>query len=376
MPAVSVISMVIMILISLVQIIREKQKLHFHILGGLFLIVFLLYAISFFYSENVSFALKELEQKLSFLIFPIIFFSLPKFTSTQKKTILNTFVLGSVASCIILFINASIQYFETGVFISYVKYTALLGGHPSYLGLYYIFAFFIVVYRIFNDEKVFDLKKFQHRETILLGVILLILYINIFLIVARMPILVFLGIVTVSTIFYFYNKKKIGVGFLLAIIEFLIIVGSVYITPRQGKQFSNIKKDARVKLWQSSIKCIEVAPLFGHGLGDRKDILLHQYKKDKLDHALKNKHNTHNQYLDTSVAIGIVGALFLLLLFCIPLIWAIKEKHYIYIVFLLISLGCMLTESMLERQAGIFFILFFNCFFASQYFPNKVFNIK
>lgn len=376
MPAVSVISMVLLVVISLFKIIREKQKLSFHILSVLFLIVFFLHALSFFYSENISFALKELEQKLSFLIFPIIFFALPKLTSIQIKSILNAFVLGSVASGIILLTNACIQYFDTGTFISYSYYTALLSGHPSYLGLYYIFAFFIVIYQIFNFEKVFDLKRFQFLETTLLGFILFTLYVNIFLVVARMPILVFLGIVTISTIFYFYKKKKLGLGILLAIAEFFIIAGSVYITPLSTRRFTNVKVDTRKELWIASIKCIDTAPFFGHGIGDRKDKLMAQFKKDKLEYALSKKFNAHNQCLDTSIAIGIVGSLFLFLIFCVPLIWAIKEQNYIYIVFLLASLGCLLTESMLERQAGIFFILFFNCFFASQYFPNKIFNIK
>ena len=371
MPAVSVISMVFMIILSLYQIVRGKQKLRFHILSSLFLIVFLLYAVSFFYSENLSFALKELEQKISFLIFPIIFFSLPKLTPNQKKSILNAFVLGSLASGIILFSNALILYFETDIFISYTRYTRFLGGHPSYFGLYYIFAFFIVIYKIFKCKKVFNLKKLQDLESIFLGIILLILYVNIFLVVARMPILIFLGIVTSSTLVYFYKKKKLGLGILLATSEFLIIIGSVYITPRSSNRFANVKNNTRIELWTSSIRCIKNAPFFGYGIGDRKDILLNQYEKDNLKNSLKKKHNAHNQYLDTSIAIGIIGALFLSLLFSIPLMWAFKEQNYIYFVFLLICLGSLITESMLERQAGIFFMLFFNCFFASQYLSER-----
>jgi hypothetical protein len=46
-------------------------------------------------------------------------------------------------------------------------------------------------------------------------------------------------------------------------------------------------------------------------------------------------------------------------LFFVPLYIAIKKGHYLFATFLFIIGSSFLTESMLERQAGVSFVAFF-----------------
>src|SRR5690606_2483356 len=68
----------------------------------------------------------------------------------------------------------------------------------------------------------------------------------------------------------------------------------------------------RIRKWKNAINTIKDSPFFGHGIGDQKRVLLNQYKKDKFYIGYYEKFNAHNQYLDTSIAIGLFGLLILL----------------------------------------------------------------
>ena len=75
--------------------------------------------------------------------------------------------------------------------------------------------------------------------------------------------------------------------------------------------------------------------------------------------SLNQGYNFHNQYLQTFAEIGIFGFVSLCLLLVFPFVLSIKNKDYLTISFLFIVGASFLTESMLERQAGVVFFAFF-----------------
>ena len=82
-------------------------------------------------------------------------------------------------------------------------------------------------------------------------------------------------------------------------------------------------------------------------------------KNNRYNEFVKYAYNYHNQYLQSFAAIGLFGGLLLLILLVIPGVQFLIKKKYLEVVFLFIVGSCFLTESMLERQAGVAFISFF-----------------
>ena len=117
---------------------------------------------------------------------------------------------------------------------------------------------------------------------------------------------------------------------------------------------------ARIEIWKVSFQIIRENLLFGAGTGDVKKELLEKYKTNHIDPALDSRLNAHNQYLQTSIAIGMTGFLVLIISLVFPGIYALKRKQTIYLTFLVLFAFHILVESMLERQAGVVFYAFFN----------------
>lgn len=90
--------------------------------------------------------------------------------------------------------------------------------------------------------------------------------------------------------------------------------------------------------------------------------------------AIKNEANSHNQYFDTLISVGIIGLLLMLSFFVLPLVLMIKRKKYdiVYLSFMFIILFNAVFESIFERQLGIiFFLLFYLLFFHVTFCQNN-----
>jgi hypothetical protein len=115
-----------------------------------------------------------------------------------------------------------------------------------------------------------------------------------------------------------------------------------------------------VKIWKSSLDLIAENPFFGVGTGDIKDQLSKSYEKNNFQIGVLLSYNSHNQFLNTWVALGIPGLISLLLIFYLGVRISIQKKDWVYFSFILIMILNCLTESVLEKQAGIFFFSAFN----------------
>lgn len=80
-----------------------------------------------------------------------------------------------------------------------------------------------------------------------------------------------------------------------------------------------------------------------------------------IQNCIKNNLNAHNQFSDTIIAVGVIGLILLLSFFIYPIFLWIKNKNFDIVFFslLLIIAFNSLFESVLERQMGIMFFVFF-----------------
>lgn len=115
----------------------------------------------------------------------------------------------------------------------------------------------------------------------------------------------------------------------------------------------------RFEYWRTTFHIIAANPLFGVGTGDLPEAFNQQYIKMKSNLASQFRLRSHNQYLAITVAFGIVGLIWFLLVLFYPGIKTRGFNNYFYIVFWLILMFSMLTEDTIETQEGATFFAVF-----------------
>ncbi|MBL4653856.1 MAG: O-antigen ligase family protein [Flavobacteriales bacterium] len=130
-------------------------------------------------------------------------------------------------------------------------------------------------------------------------------------------------------------------------------------TNMEFKKESTESTEVRYFIWKSSVELLSNNFLFGVGTGDVIDELNEVYAANGYKGALSRSFNPHNQYFQTTIAIGVLGLTSLLVMFIYLFGQGIKHKKVIQIQFILMVSVFALTESILERQEGIVFFTFF-----------------
>jgi O-antigen ligase len=346
------------------------------------LFVFYLFGIS--YSNNFESGLKAIETKLSILILPLIYSSYYQITLNNINRYLKSFIFGCIVYAIVCLGWATYSYFKPvytdcyGVLLNlgsnYFYYTNLSRiFHPSYMAMYLIFSLTSIWFFLF--------KRLITLNYLLILIILLL--ITFVLLLSSKSGWISLSIWVVNFTIWMFSTKR----FFLSLLIFLSIIGAfltfnLYFTPTFSNRIPNLSviknaikgKDEqnnkittsddgsarRVFVWKASVDVIKQNLLWGVGTGDTRDELLDMYLKKGMKAEYNTALNSHNQYLNTGVTLGILGVFVLLLCLGIPFFIALKQNSYLLVGFIsLISIN-FLFESMLETQAGVIFYAFFN----------------
>lgn len=360
----------ITVIIILFFLVEENIKAVFKKLNGnkyplLFMAVYLFYLAGMIYSENKVFGWNDLGMKLSLFLFPV-FLAGKKIGSTNGfKLALKAFVTGCCLSAVILIIRACYLFFSKNQnAFFYESFSFYM--HPTYLAMYFNFA--IAVLLLGGDS----INKFARYQKIIFS---LILSAAIVLISSKAGLLGLVLVFIVSFIVFAVSRRKAKFVFLLA-----IILGGIYfilnyfidqhqnrfktlehILDKKGlDKTSSESSMSRIFVWKSCTELIKAHPVFGVGTGDIKDELIKLYQQNGITGALTKKLNAHNQFLQTAVALGLIGCLILTASLFLPLVRFFILKEWLYVAFLLLIIFNFLFESMLERQDGIMFYAFFN----------------
>ncbi len=353
--------------------IKKSNLKLFFLLSSLYI----LYLLGLLYTQNYSYAFKDLETKLALLIFPLLFLISPRINEHSRDSILKLFIWGCIASIalntIMSFyfliiekneISNGIHNDNFGIYF-FLKDRVSHFLHPSYLSMYLLFAFCIVFY-FYEIKK--TISKFY-------ALILLLLLSTFILLLASKAGILLLFIFSIYLFAYYIFIKKI---FLIPVIGISILIAAFTMlhnfVPEFGQRIdSSIKaisanndsnnnpesSFARLRIWSACISIIKEHAVVGVGTGDVKDVLLNKYAELGMNNELDKKYNAHNQFLQTFIALGIAGFLSLCLLLLAPIKSALRNKDYVLIFFLVIFSINILFESMLEVQAGVLFFAFF-----------------
>jgi len=206
------------------------------------------------------------------------------------------------------------------------------------------------------------------------GLVLLVIFcsIMVYLLFSRTGLIsLFLVLFVYFLIFVFNLKNKIlKLAMLLFIVMFVVAGGFVFSqngrmknTYVQLKKFlanpSDVSKnDDRLFIWGLSLDIIKENPIFGVGTGDSKDELMIKYEENQMEDALKARLNVHNQFLETTIQLGLAGLMSLMLIFFWSFAMAIRKHNTMLALVLSVNALFLLFESVLNTQTGVYYFVF------------------
>ncbi len=344
----------------------------------LFTLLYLIYGFSMFYTDNKALGWFSLEIKLSLFLLPIVvWFS--NFNYKNHLTLgLKWFLYGAILSGFLNFIDAGIQYSSTADYTEFFYGKFSVFHHPSYIAMYFNLAIIIIYYHSFKPKKNLIIKA---RKAII-GVAFFSLQIGL---LSSKSGLITMMLTHIVAITYWTIKHKYYFRSFATVLVLSLSLGLVYsystsfqnrvnelTSVLSAKETSKTSSTGvRIYAWHTSIALLREHPLLGCGIGDASNALTASYKKQNLTKMVDKKINAHNQFLETGVAIGVLGLSILLLQLLLPLIFSIRENAYLYAFFIILFILNLVTESMLETQSGIVFYVVFNTLFFAAFFQKK-----
>lgn len=341
---------------------------------------FILHVVSAILSDNQQESMRAIEVKLGFLAFPYFFF-LFKINSFTIRRMVIAFISGCFFALVACLLRALWIYIADGEnHFYYNKFSYFM--HAGYFSMYMLFAsvvLFLVYPLWFEKEK---------WLTIIRLFLILSFIIGIFLCASKIGIIALLAVGILLPIIKYKEVITPGrfVVFLLALCTLVAILYVALPTPfeRLTNAFKtasseNIDKTSsestavRMLIWGESMEIIKTNFWWGVGAGDANDVLQESYKEHGLTGALEHNLNTHNQYFQTFIGLGVIGMIILVISTLGAMIYGFIKHNTLLVLFSVIIILNFLVESMLQTQAGNLFYGFFLCLLL-QYNLMKISN--
>lgn len=346
-----------------------------------FPILFLIYVLGLAFTENFDYGGKDIETRLSFLLLPLFYGASKRSYKIKLSPIVWAFNIGAL---VYLAIRLNAAYDCMAIERSRVCFEsyALSGWiHPTYASLY------LIAGSGFGLIDAFQ-KGGHWIKRIAAILVTIVFYYFVYKFYSLGPWIGFLGMAVTVLFAFFYFRKKValffvGVGIIgvagVLAVQNLDLLRSDYdaVSNELGAYFSD--KDAyieanrmtpgsvnaRLLIWNVSFEMIADHP-FGVGTGDGKDVLMDYYRKNGMDAFADKKLNQHCQYLQTAGSVGVISALFLIAALGYYILIGFREKNFYLIVLVALFATSSFFESILERQWGILFFIFFLTLFLAE----------
>jgi O-antigen ligase len=227
----------------------------------------------------------------------------------------------------------------------------------------YILTAIIFVLHFIKEKTVSNFQK--------LLLLLIFIYFSIFIVQlsSRMAIVILYLVTLFNLVQYIVEKKKIIKGLSLLILFHslaFILIMNIGVTKYRFQHLMGFTyytgytvndSNHKIKLWTAAISANQNIFL-GNGIGDVQTALNNEYEKADLKTPLLLEYNSHNQYIQYYVGLGIIGlATFLYLLFYYTKLF-IVTKNTVGLQFILVIAILSFTECLWNRHNGIVFIVF------------------
>lgn len=362
---------VLILLMFIVGVVMKKYTLNRVLTSQLYppLVLYLLWIIGCFYSNRIEESLSELQLKSTILLFPFLFFFMNGKYNYRK--VLLAFVAGCLVAILICLFRAVYLYATTHVVDSFLYADLSFFMHPGYFSMYLVFSSLIIIF--WNNEIAGDGEwKFN---SYIISFLLLLHYLMIALLSSRTNYIALIILLFVILYYLLFRKRQVR-KVIMMFAGLIIFIGILFIMLNSSqvhriKRIGNIltekeinistteSVDVRLLIWRCSFRIIRNNFWTGVGTADVKEALLKEYSVEHISGAEEKELNAHNEYLQTWIGLGTPGLLALLLLIFLTMYNSIKERNHLLTFFLILVAINFLTESMLQRQAGVVFFAFF-----------------
>ncbi|MDO7612704.1 MAG: O-antigen ligase family protein, partial [Crocinitomicaceae bacterium] len=258
----------------------------------------------------------------------------------NRRTIFSILLFGLFISLLFyesVGVYKSIYYpvVEHYSYLTGAKFTVFM--HRGYFSLYLIIGISVCIARILNKKKL---------------IIHLLLYafftLGLFQTLSKAGVLCFIVVHIIYIIHTIMNKwktvKKKHIVFLLAVSMIAILFSIKSVIVRIDKTIyalNHIKLEdnnsiesnqARLIMWNTSVKLIKDNFIYGTGTGDYNDELIKRNKRYQNLGVVSSELNSHNQFLNTFVQLGLIGFLVLSAIFYSYFRIAFKNRDLLIVI--------------------------------------------
>jgi O-antigen ligase len=320
-----------------------------------FVLYYALLVLGLFWTDNLMFALSKLENKMSFVLMPLLLlFTVRKWGDLEWKKLLIYSLTFALSMYELLAIWRFLTESENSWQFEFLSSRFSIFMHRSY------FACYLVVGIILLFQKV--------RQNFSITTIFLILFFSLGVLQTESK----AGFLSFSLVIVFQlfdllkSKKKMSIWLSISVV--LVIFSGLFITnnslqsrfKRMCSALENIQtknndsvesNQARIIMWSTSLDVWKENFVFGTGTGDYDDELTKKNLKYHNNGVASERLNSHNQFLNIAVQLGIVGLVVLLMIFISSFLNS--EKQLWQLLILVVFFINLLVESFLETQAGI-----------------------
>ncbi len=368
---------ILLISVIVFGFIKNEVKFKLNTVGVLFILFYFAYLVGVIYTHNEVQAMKYVENKLSFIILPILF-SLNFKVKWSLNWLYTGFVFGVVVASIYSVIYGLLhngQVYPDGITATLTSSFISPLHHPTYFSAYILICIIILFIGWKEKIRFFSLYwiiPFTIFSLLLQGFLL------------SLSGILFL-LMTIILAFIYYIKMKFGkIVFYISIVALPLMgfftikmipslegewgaaegYAEIYLnspeTFVESRVYPMSGSEVRIVMWTASAKTIRNFP-FGVGTGNVDEYLgkeLIRLKQDKLVH---HNYNPHNQFFQTGVEIGIFGMFILFSIIVTSFYYGYKFKNWLLIIITGSLFFNSLFESMLQNRSGIVFYTFWIC---------------
>ena len=337
---------------------------------------FLWIVIGAIYSPEKGEAIKDMVLKVPFAVWPILIGSVALFGTKNREQLVKAFIVALAVGTLFNFILAFVNYASTGD-SQYFYFSKLIVSKlipPHYFGMYLNMTYGILLLGLLQKNYLF---KKQYWQIVLLAICV----IGVIFAAVRMQYIVFIAI-TLFVFFRGYHHKSIGKKMLamLGLVAAMLGLSMAFPGSRarlndtvnefnsRNEMVNSKQTNHRKFIWTEGLEVIKQNWLFGTGTAAADPVLNARlytieatFWNGESTYKLRDKkYNYHNAYLQHWAAHGLIGLILLAAIFVAG--WR-NTPDLVPKIFLLVCALSFITESMLERQAGVLFFSFFYTLF-------------
>lgn len=354
-----------------------RQKFLYNPQALIFVLFYLWMAAGLAYTPSPEEGEKNLVLKITFLLLPLFFALVPPLKKSTIKHTALAFALAVALSNAVSLGKAVFNYGQSGDLGAFFYGSLHVSPFVSMHYLAWFNAFALVVFLFGNAQGL--IKRIAPWLALLSAVMIILLSVRIQFIAVPVTLL---SIVFLLKVKFTPRSLRWGLALPAILIMLLLFPGSkkrMLDTADEVKSMLEMGTDKqtnqRVYLWKYGSQIVVENWLLGTGTGSAADVM-HQklltcdarfWDGEKNVYLHQTRYNYHNMYLQVFGTHGVVGFLFFMFLMISAVALAIRRKDPLALGFIVLSAFVFITDSALERQAGVlFFAFFYGLFFVHR----------